>query len=78
MDKPEVLRVVAARRMLADGSARQRRVAAGLSLRDVAEALGVDTATVWRWETHRRAPRREAALLYADLLEELREEQVPA
>jgi transcriptional regulator with XRE-family HTH domain len=66
-----VLRTLKVRRMLHDGTARQRREAAGLSQQDVADALGVDAASVFRWETRRRTPRRALALRYADLLDAL-------
>jgi predicted transcriptional regulator len=60
--------------MLEDGSAKAQRVGSGLSLRDVADALGVDKATVYRWEVGKRIPHREAALRYADLLDALAEQ----
>lgn len=60
-----------ARRLAADGTARQLRQAAGLSLYDVARDLGVGAGTVSRWETHQRVPRGDAAVRYAGLLAEL-------
>jgi len=75
---PEVIRLVRVRRMLEDGSAKALRVDSGLSLRDVADALGVNTATVHRWEANRRIPHRDAALRYADLLDALTAERVSA
>ena len=71
-----VLRTVKVRRMLNDGTARERRKAAGLSLQDVADAIGVDIASVYRWETRRRTPRRDLALRYADLLDALDRQRV--
>jgi DNA-binding transcriptional regulator YiaG len=53
------------------GTARSIRVAAGLSLREVADELGVGASTVFRWEKGERRPRGNAALRYADLLEAL-------
>jgi transcriptional regulator with XRE-family HTH domain len=53
------------------GRARMRRQNAGLSLRDLAAALGVDPATLWRWETGRSIPRATAALQWAEALQEV-------
>lgn len=53
------------------GVARSVRLAAGLSLAEVAEAVGVVPVTVYRWETGERSPRGEAALRYKSLLDEL-------
>jgi transcriptional regulator with XRE-family HTH domain len=59
-------------RALVSDSARSIRVKAGLTLKEVAEALGVAEATVYRWENGQRRPRGDAALRYASLLETLR------
>lgn len=67
------------RRMLADGSARQLREAAGLSRQEVADELEVDESTVCRWETGVRHPRAADALRYGSLLAELAAlEEAPA
>lgn len=50
---------------------REIRRAAGLSQSDVARALGVDRATVSRYESGDRTPRRELAERYAELLRRL-------
>jgi transcriptional regulator with XRE-family HTH domain len=60
--------VARARDLLASGRAREIRISAGLSLREVGQALGVDSVHVWRWETGVHTPRAGAALRYADLL----------
>ncbi|MHB1988906.1 MAG: helix-turn-helix domain-containing protein [Acidimicrobiales bacterium] len=60
-----------ARRLASDGTARRLRLAAGLSLYDVARDLGVRAGTVSRWETAKRVPRGEAAVRYSVLLGEL-------
>ncbi|MDP9270648.1 MAG: helix-turn-helix domain-containing protein [Chloroflexota bacterium] len=53
------------------------REGARLSLRDVAEALGVERSTVSRWETGRRLAPRDPAMLarYVELLDRLAAER---
>jgi len=53
------------------GRARNLRLDGGLSCAEVARPLGVDQATVWRWEEGLRKPRGELALRYAALLRTL-------
>lgn len=65
---PELVRV---RELVRSGAARSIRVAAGLSLGEVAESVGVAPATVWRWEHGDRVPRGDAALRYGELLQAL-------
>jgi DNA-binding transcriptional regulator YiaG len=66
-----VLKLARARRLSTTGEARQVRLAQGLSLRDVAEAVGVGVTTLWRWEQARNSPHGEAALRWVDLLDQL-------
>lgn len=42
-----------------------------VSLRQMAEALGVSANAVWLWETGRRTPRAEHLVSYVELLQEL-------
>lgn len=63
--------IAVARRLAANGTARQIRLAAGLSLYDVARDVGVRAGTVSRWETAQRVPRGEAAVRWAELLRDL-------
>lgn len=63
------------RELAADGTARRIRIAARLSLYDIARDLGVKAGTVSRWETGKRTPRGEAALRWAQLLNEIMEAQ---
>jgi DNA-binding transcriptional regulator YiaG len=44
---------------------------AGLSLSDVARAVGTDAATVYRWESGHKRPSARYAQGYRDLLQEL-------
>lgn len=50
---------------------RALREAANLTQRDVATVLGVDRASVARWELGSREPRGELRQAYADLLRSL-------
>ena len=65
-----------ARRYAESGAARSIRLAAGLSLREVATAAGVSVSTVWRWENGERRPRGDAAVRYAGVLEVLMESRL--
>ena len=69
----EATELAAVRRVASDGSARRIRRAAGLSLAEVANELGVTIGTVSKWETGARSPRRAAALKYAEVLRQLLE-----
>lgn len=53
--------------------AREIREAAGVTMVEVAEAIGVDRVTVHRWETGVRRPRGENAARYSKLLTDLDE-----
>ena len=70
MDTRSVLALAEARRLVA-ASGRMIRRGAGLTLLEVAESLGVDKTTVYRWETGERVPRHPAVVDYAALLREL-------
>lgn len=47
---------------------RARRIELGLRQRDIGWCLGVDNATVGKWELHRRCPPIEAAQRWAEVL----------
>ncbi len=65
-----VLLGIAARRA-EDGSGRRIREKARLSMRLVAQNIGVAEATVSRWENGNRKPRGEAAIRWVRLLDQL-------
>lgn len=65
----DIGRLALARRICTSGEARKRRLAAQLSLREVADACGVDPAAIQKWETGQRLPRRDAALRYLAVIE---------
>ncbi|MFG3110566.1 helix-turn-helix domain-containing protein [Streptomyces tendae] len=69
----QVLRLAEVRAATASGEATRLRVEAQLSIGEVARACGVDQSTVWRWENGERRPRGNAALLYGQLIETLRQ-----
>lgn len=71
MTDAELAEVARTRSLIATGAAGSIRRAARLSLSDVADSLGVDVATVWRWEHNQRTPRAEVALRYGRLLDRL-------
>ena len=67
-DTTDLIRV---RRMVETGAARAIRLAAGLSLAEIARAADVTRATVWRWEAGERRPHGPAASRYLRVLEEI-------
>ena len=54
------------------GEARELRIASGLSLREVADDIGVHWVSVYHWEQGVCLPRGPHALKYARLLDALR------
>jgi DNA-binding transcriptional regulator YiaG len=64
---------VRAARLPSPATCRRIREEAGVSIRDAAQALGVDPLTVIRWELSRTRPRREHAQAWRALLDALRE-----
>lgn len=68
MDTSDLLELSHARSLVASGTTRSIRIAAGLSLRDVASALEVAPSTVLRWERGERVPGKVAGPAYARLL----------
>lgn len=71
MPSTNIERLALVRQLAITGEARRLRQDAGISLREIAEACGVDTGTVWKWETGRRRPRGETSLRYLKVLERL-------
>lgn len=71
MQTADLLLVSRARMLAVTGTARRRRVDAGLSLREVADAIGVSHTAVWKWEAGDQLPRGHAAVAWARLLDDL-------
>jgi transcriptional regulator with XRE-family HTH domain len=59
--------LVTARRLASTGVGRELRLRASLSVRDVADCIGVDAATLSRWERGECRPRREAAVRWVEV-----------
>ncbi|WJD99734.1 helix-turn-helix transcriptional regulator [Streptomyces antimycoticus] len=76
--KKHVLRLAQVRAALVSGEARQLRVAAHLSVSEVASECGVDQSTIWRWENGVRTPRGKTALIYGEIIQSLRKQAAPA
>lgn len=64
----DLLLVARMRDMARGGEVRAVRVNAGLSLREVAAAVGVHPTTVYGWETGKSIPHGKAAIRYSRLL----------
>lgn len=60
-----------ARQLAASGEGRRRRIAADLSLSEIAAEVGVSHGTVWKWETGRRRPTGLPAIKYLRALDKL-------
>jgi transcriptional regulator with XRE-family HTH domain len=69
MTRRDLILIAATRAQLADGTtARQRRLAAGVKVMEVAAVLGVSPQAVSMWESGRRVPGTVHALAYARAL----------
>ena len=71
---PDPVAIAKGRRLAASGAGRALRVAAGLSLRDLARALGTSPAVVSRWERGQRVPHADMAEQWVTLLGRLQKE----
>lgn len=69
MTPAELKAVSLTRSMAARGEAKAARTNRHLSLREVAEAIGADPSTVYRWETGESVPRTQLALRWARLMD---------
>lgn len=77
MTNSQILLLARARRLASSGDGQRIRTGADLSLSEVADAVGVNITTLWRWEHGERSPRGEPAARWARLLDEL-ERGIPA
>jgi transcriptional regulator with XRE-family HTH domain len=69
----ELVDLVEGRRRAKSGEGRRLRLQAGLSVRELAEVLGVDGSTLDRWERGDTKPRGPAATRYQHVLDTLAE-----
>jgi len=65
------VQIARVRALVRSGAAEKIRVASGLTISEVARAVGVYPSTVFRWESGSRVPRGERAVRYLQLLERL-------
>ena len=65
--------MIAEQQLWTSGMRRAWRHAAGLTLDQVAERLGVTKMTVWRWESGERTPRGQHRVEYSRLLRALKD-----
>lgn len=73
---PITAKLSARRRLPVPAMRRAVRLDAGLTQTDVAEVVGVSRESVARWESGARNPRGDALLVYVDLLDQLRSDQL--
>ena len=67
----DLVQLAKVRSLTSTGAARSIRLAAGLSLAEVAMACGTGAPTIWRWEHGVHAPSGSKGLRYAAVLNEL-------
>jgi DNA-binding transcriptional regulator YiaG len=67
----QTLKLVEARRLAASGDGKSIREAAGLSLHEVADPIGLSISALFRWEAGQRIPRGERAVAWAEFLGQL-------
>ena len=71
MSERDLEKVSEIRNLALKGKARQIRERSRLSLRDMAEVVGVNHSSLSRWETGESMPRPAAALRWARILRRL-------
>jgi DNA-binding transcriptional regulator YiaG len=71
MHLDDVEKISRARSLAASGEGRSKREGVSVTMRELASAIGVDAATLSRWETGTTAPRGPAAIRWLDALETL-------
>lgn len=73
--RQEIIDLVDARQIARSGLGRSVRLAASLSLREVARAVDASPSGVLRWETGQRMPRDAAGVRWARFIRGLLESQ---
>ena len=78
MNAKQALKLVEARRLAASGEGKTVREAAGLSLYEVADVLGLSVSALFRWENGERVPHGERAVAWCEFLQQLDAARRPA
>ncbi len=73
MTTNDVVKLATVRRLAQSGRARRIRLDAGVSIAEIARAIGVSSPTVYRWEVGENNPQGAAALAYFQLITDLSE-----
>jgi DNA-binding transcriptional regulator YiaG len=71
----ELGRIAWVRSLAKSGAAKSIRVAAGVSIPEVARSVPCSVSTLWRWEAGERVPSTDLAPRYAAVLETLLEKR---
>lgn len=71
MTPQDLIDIGRCRALARDGGAESIRLTAGITMTEMAEAVGVSPATIWRWEKGHRHPDRRSALKYLRVLDAL-------
>lgn len=74
MDASDLMHTVRRRRLPDPAVRRALRIGAGVSQQELADVLGIDRASVCRYELGTRSPRGDLAARYAGLLRRLARE----
>ena len=77
MTHEDLISLARARHLASTGLGRRIRLAAGLSVTELAEAIGVPPATLWRWESGHSRPRADAARRWQAVVHELAQQVDP-
>ena len=67
----DALALARCRDLATSGTARELRIQAGLSLRDMAKAIGCSAPTLYRYENHRSRVHPSVARAYLSMLDAL-------
>ena len=67
----DLVKVSRARQLLGSGEGRRMREKARLSLREMADMIGIDHSSLARWETGESLPGREPAQRWHDAMRSL-------
>jgi transcriptional regulator with XRE-family HTH domain len=73
MTHDALIEIARARRLGRTGEGRRIREAAAVSVRELATSIGVDPATVWRWESGNAVPKPDQARRWDAALRDLAE-----